>query len=121
MAQEMNNDGSKKGNGLNEIIKEIEEVENKLINNELDLSSLMRQEEIKIKLLELEKASKQQEEEQKRESKEGTDNFNKNNNEIYKDYLELKNKEIELLKSIPPNLKPYYKNKVNEYFKNMEN
>ena len=121
MAQEMNNDGSKKGNGLNEIIKEIEEVENKLINNELDLSSLMRQEEIKIKLLELEKASKQQEEEQKRESKEGTDNFNKNNNEIYKDYLELKNKEIEMLKSIPPNLKPYYKNKVNEYFKNMEN
>ncbi len=121
MAQEMNNDGSKKGNSLNQIIKQIEEVENKLINNDIDLTSVMRQEEIKVKLLELEKASKQQEEDNKRESKEGKDNYNKNNNVIYKDYLKLKNKEIELLKSIPPNLKPYYKNKVNEYFKNMEN
>ncbi len=117
----MNNDGSKKGNGLKKIIEQLEEVEKQLINNEIDLSSVIRQEEIKIKLLELEKASRQQEEEQKRESNEGKDNYKLKNIELYKEYLKTKNKEIELLKSIPPNLKPYYKNKVNEYFKKLEN
>tara|TARA_B100001287_G_scaffold6636_1_gene5087 strand:+ start:7248 stop:10430 length:3183 start_codon:yes stop_codon:yes gene_type:complete len=121
MAQKMNNDGSKKGNGLKKIIEQLEEVEKQLINNEIDLSSVIRQEEIKVKLLELEKASRQQEEEQKRESNEGKDNYKLKNIELYKEYLKTKNKEIELLKSIPPNLKPYYKNKVNEYFKKLEN
>ena len=105
---------------MKEIIKELEEIENQIINNELDLSSIMRQEEIKIKLLELEKATKEQEEDKKREAKESEDNFKRNNIELYKEYLKIKTGEIELLKSIPPNLKPYYKNKVNEYFKNME-
>ena len=120
MAQEMNKDGSGKGNGLNKIIKEIEEIENQIINNELDLSSVMRQEEIKIKLLELEKATKEQEKDKKREAKEATELYKKSNSELYDDYLRIKKNEIELLKSIPPNLKPYYKNKVNEYFKNVE-
>ena len=120
LSQELNKDGSGKGNGLKEIIKELEEIENQIINNELDLSSIMRQEEIKIKLLELEKATKEQEEDKKREAKESEDNFKRNNIELYKEYLKIKTGEIELLKSIPPNLKPYYKNKVNEYFKNIE-
>ena len=79
----------------------------------------MRQEEIKIKLLELEKATKEQEEEQK-EAKEAEEIYKKNNLELYKEYLQIKKGETELLKTIPPNLKPYYKNKVNEYFKNIE-
>lgn len=120
MAQKMNADGSGKGNGLKEIIKELEDVENQLINNDLDLLSINRQEKISIKLLELEKATKEQEEDKKRESKEAKGDYKKNNLELYNDYLKIKNQEIELLKSIPPNLKPYYKNKVNEYFKNME-
>ena len=120
MAQEMNKDGSGKGNELNKIIKEIEQIENQIINNELDLSSVFRQEEIKIKLLELEKANKEQDKDKKREAIEATDKFKKSNSELYDEYLRIKKNEIELLKSIPPNLKPYYKNKVNEYFKNVE-
>ena len=120
MAQEMNKDGSGKGNGLKKIIKDLEDVEEQIINNELDLTSVMRQEEIKIKLLELEKANKQQEEDKKRESKEVNEEYKKNNLELYNEYLKIKNGQLELLKSIPPNLKPYYKNKVNEYFKNIE-
>jgi hypothetical protein len=120
MAQEMNKDGSGKGNGIKKIIKDLEDVEEQIINNELDLSSVMRQEEIKIKLLELEKATKQQEEDKKREAKESKEDYKRNNLELYNEYLKIKNGQIELLKSIPPNLKPYYKNKVNEYFKNVE-
>jgi predicted phosphoadenosine phosphosulfate sulfurtransferase len=33
----------------------------------------------------------------------------------------MKNEETEMLKTIPANLKPYYKNKVNEYIKFIEN
>ena len=56
----------------------------------------------------------------KRESKEGKEIIKEKNNSLYKEYLEQKQKETEMLKTIPPNLKPYYKNKVNEYFKNMD-
>ena len=47
MVQEINKDGSGKGNGLKEIIKKIEEVENDIIENNISLSSIERQEEIK--------------------------------------------------------------------------
>jgi hypothetical protein len=39
---------------------------------------------------------------------------------LFEEYLQIKKGETELLKTIPPNLKPYYKNKVNEYFKSIE-
>lgn len=120
MVQEINKDGSGKGNGLKEIIKKIEEVENDIIENNISLSSIERQEEIKIKMLELDKASKEQEEEEKRESKESLGDYKKNNSVLFEDYLKLKKGEIEMLKTIPNNLKPYYKNKVNDYIKSIE-
>ncbi|MFL2579142.1 MAG: hypothetical protein ACJ0QQ_03645 [Parvicellaceae bacterium] len=120
MAQDLNKDGSGKGNGLKDLIKKIEETEDEIINNEISLSSIKRQEEIKVKLLELDKASKEQEEEEKREAKESSGNYQKNNSVLFEEYLQIKKGETELLKTIPPNLKPYYKNKVNEYFKSIE-
>ena len=121
MSQELNRDGSGKGNSLKNLIKKIEAVEEDIINNEISLSSIKRQDEIKIKLLELDKANKEEEEEEKRESKESLDNFKNNNTSLFEEYLQIKQGETELLKTIPPNLKPYYKNKVNEYFKSIDN
>ena len=118
-SQDLNNDGSGKGNSLKDVIKKIEEVENEIINNNISLSSIERQEEIKVKLLEFEKAAKEQEEEERRESKESIDEYKKNNSLLFEEYLKIKH-ETELLKTIPPNLKPYYKNKVNEYIKSIE-
>ena len=63
---------------------------------------------------------KEQENDEKRESKEGKEDIKEKNNSLYKEYLEQKKKETEMLKTIPPNLKPYYKNKVNEYIKSIE-
>jgi hypothetical protein len=120
MAQELNKDGSGKGNGLKDLIKKIEETEDEIINNDISLSTIDRQEEIKVKLLELDKATKEQEEEEKREAKESLEDYKKNNSVLFEDYLQIKKGETELLKTIPPNLKPYYKNKVNEYFKSIE-
>ena len=120
MAQELNKDGSGKGNGLKDLIKKIEKTELEIINNEVSLSSIKRQEEIKVKLLELDRANKEQEEEEKREAKESFQDYKKNNSVLFEEYLQIKMGETELLKTIPPNLKPYYKNKVNEYFKSIE-
>jgi hypothetical protein len=120
MAQELNKDGSGKGNGLKDLIKKIEETEDEIINNDISLSTIDRQEEIKVKLLELDKATKEQEEEEKREAKESLEDYKKNNSVLFENYLQIKKGETELLKTIPPNLKPYYKNKVNEYFKSIE-
>ena len=100
--------------------KKIEETEDEIINNDISLSTIERQEEIKVKLLELDKATKEQEEEEKREAKESLEDYKKNNSVLFEDYLQIKKGETELLKTIPPNLKPYYKNKVNEYFKSID-
>jgi len=121
MSQELNKDGSGSGNALKDVIKKIEKVENEIINNNISLSSIERQEEIKIKLLELDKANKEQEEEEKRESKESVNDYKINNSILFEEYLKLKKEETEMLKTIPANLKPYYKNKVNEYIKSIEN
>ena len=120
MAQELNKDGSGKGNSLNQLVKKIEDVESDIINNNVSLSSIKRQEEIKIKLLELDKANKEENEEEKREAQESLDDYKKNNSGLFEEYLQIKQGETELLKTIPPNLKPYYKNKVNEYFKSID-
>ena len=120
ISQELNKDGTGKGNGIKEIIKKIEEVEDEIIQNNITLSSIERQQEIKIKMLELDKASKEQEEDEKRESKESLEDYKKNNSDLFEEYLQLKRGEVEMLKTIPTNLKPYYKNKVNEYIKFIE-
>ena len=119
-SQELNKDGSGKGNSIKDLIKKIEKVENDIINNNITLSSIERQEDIKIKLLELEKANKEQEQEEKRESKESIKKYKKKNSILFEEYLKIKKEETEMLKTIPANLKPYYKNKVNEYIKSIE-
>ena len=39
----------------------------------------------------------------------------------FEEYLKLKEKEVELLKTVPPKLFPYYKKEVNDYFKRIGN
>ena len=69
----------------------------------------------------MEKALKEQDQKKERESKEGVKKDEENFNSKFDEYQRIKQKEIDLLKTIPPNLKPYYKNKVNEYFNSIEN
>ena len=119
ISQELNKDGSAMGNGIKKIVKELEKVQEDILNNEIDENTLFRQQEILSKLLEHEKAIREQEMDNKRESEEIKDYENSNPNQ-FNEYKKKKNKEIELLKTIPIDLKPYYKNKVNQYFNNIQ-
>jgi hypothetical protein len=115
LSQSLNEDGSSMGNGLKEIIKELEKLENDVINNNINIETINRQKNIMVKMLEHEKAMREQEKDNKRESNEIKEQEYSNPNQFL-EYKRRKEKEVELLKTIPPSLKPYYKNKVNDYF-----
>ncbi len=115
LSQSLNEDGSSMGNGLKEIIKELEKLENDVINNNINIETINRQKNIMVKMLEHEKAMREQEKDNKRESNEIKEQEYSNPNQFL-EYKRKKEKEVELLKTIPPSLRPYYKNKVNDYF-----
>jgi len=94
----------------------MEQTETDLVNKMITQETLMRQQEILAKLLEAESAEREREQEQRRESKEAKSE-DYGNPEIFFEYIRQKNNETELLRTVPPNLSPFYRNKVDEYFK----
>ena len=93
----------------------MEETETDLVNKMITQETLMRQQEILTKLLEAESAEREREQEQRRESKEAKSE-DYGNPEIFFEYIRQKNNETELLRTVPPNLNPFYRDKVDEYF-----
>lgn len=98
-----------------EIMKKMEENETDLLNKRITKNTLERQKDITTRLLESEKAQREQDEDQKRESNEGKEMVLPNKLQMQEFWIK-KQQEIELLKTIPPALRPYYKDKVSEYF-----
>ncbi len=115
MGEELNKDGSGLGNGLKKIEKDMEKVEEDIINNKITQETIKRQQDILSRLLESEKAIREREFDNKRES-EAVKNQKFSNPNEFLEYKRKKEKELELLKTIPPSLLPYYRNRVNEYF-----
>ncbi|MEN8957412.1 MAG: DUF4175 family protein [Flavobacteriales bacterium] len=115
MSQELNGDGSGLGNELKKIEKEIEKVEEDIINDEISRQTINRQQDILTRLLKSEKALREREFDEKRESKKVKTPKLSNPNEFL-EYKRKKELELEQLKTIPPSLLPYYKNRVNDYF-----
>jgi hypothetical protein len=120
MAQELNQQGKGEGSGLKDIAEQMEELEKDLVNQDITIESLKRQEDIMIRLLESEKAMREREYDDKRESNR-PGSFEPSNPEEYLEYKRKKSKEVELLRTVPADLKPYYRDKVNDYFLNFEN
>ncbi len=118
--QGMMNDMIKQGESgssgnLRNAINKMEQTETDIVNKNITSETLRRQEEIMTRLLEAEKAEREREQDEKRESNEN--NFNqKRNISVFNEYNRLMKEEAELLKTLPPALKPYYRNMVKEYF-----
>ena len=93
----------------------MEEMEKDLVNKKIDQETLDRQKDIMIRLLKAENAERQREMDQKRKSTEAFD-APISNPLKYSEYQKRKEQEVEMLKTIPPALKPYYRKKVNDYF-----
>jgi hypothetical protein len=104
---------------LKEMMDQMEVTETELVNKIITQQTIERLKEIETRLLRHEKAELKREQEEKRESREGKDIKNRNP-EDFLEYNRLQDKEIELLRTMPPNLSPYYKEKVNQYFYQFE-
>ena len=113
--EELLKDGILDDKGINKMVKEMEQTESELVNKVLNEATMRRQQEILTRLLESEKAEMQREKEEKRESTEGRD-IPKPDPATYFDSIGLPSRETELLRTIPPSLKGYYRDKVNAYF-----
>ena len=100
---------------LDKILEDMEENETDIINNRITQETIARQEEILTRLLEAEKAEREQDEDDKRKSTEW-DFVPDNTTEQYLEYKKQKQQQEELLKTTPVQLKPYYRKKVNTYF-----
>ncbi len=120
MNQQQNKDGKESLGNLQKITEEMEQTETDLVNKILNQETLKRQQEILTRLLESEKADKEREQDNKRESTEAKSLISRNSSR-FDEYKKQKQKEMELLKTIPPSLSPFYKRIVNEYFQKIEN
>jgi hypothetical protein len=115
LAQELNKDGSGAGNPLNKLAEQMEQNEKDIVNKNITPETLRRQQEIMTRLLEHEKAERERELDQQRTSNEGKP-LPAADPARYFDYQRRKAREAELLRTVPPGLKPYYRDRVNAYF-----
>ncbi|MBC7746331.1 MAG: hypothetical protein H7096_14660 [Flavobacterium sp.] len=114
--QELNKDGESGLGNLNKVMKEMEQTETDLVNKKIYRETINRQQEILTRLLEAEKAEREREQDNQRESKQGVDQPSHLNNHMI-EFETIKQKETELLKTVPPSLNSFYKIKVGDYFK----
>ncbi len=100
--------------------KLMEQQEKDLVNKQINPETMKRMEEIDTRLLEHEKAEREQNQDNEREAEQAKD-INNEMPPAIKAYLEKKAREMELLRSVPSELSPYYKDRVRVYFKKVGN
>ena len=104
---------------LQELIDQMNKTEIDLVNKRLQNETMKRQQEILTRLLESERAERQKEQEQKRKAQTATQKERKLPPSL-EEYLKKKASEIEQFNKVSPALRPYYKNLVEEYFKELK-
>jgi len=117
--QEENKDGTKSLGNLEDIARQMEQTEKDIVNRMISEETLKRQQDITTRLLESERAERERDQEEQRKSNEAKNTFNRNP-DAFEEYKRLKLKEMELLKTVPPSLNSYYRQKVNEYFQSID-
>src|SRR5690606_15316424 len=96
----------------------MEQTEMDLVNKQLTDQLIKRQQEILTRLLEAEKSMREQDLDDERKG-ETAKEYDQEVPKAFEEYWRLKEKEVELLKTVPPKLCPDYKKEVDEYFKRM--
>ncbi len=100
---------------LNEVMRQMEQTERDLVNKRLDLNTLKRQNDIMVRLMESEKAEMEREKEDKRTSRTGKVINTSNPEEIFQ-YKRDKTTSEEIIKTIPPAFNSFYRQKVNNFY-----
>lgn len=118
--QEMQNKMKEKGGQVpgGDLPDKMEDTEIDLVNKRLTDQLIQRQREILTRLLETEKSLREQDMDEERKGETSKD-YSKEMPKAIEEYLRLKEKEVELLKTVPPKLYPFYRKEVNDYFKRL--
>jgi hypothetical protein len=117
--------GSKEGKGQNgaggtgELKKLMEQTETDLVNKRLTEQTILRQRQIMTRLLEVEKSARERDQDDKREAQ-TAQNRPPVFPPAFEKYKQQKNRQTELLRTVPPALTPYYQREVSEYFQKMK-
>jgi hypothetical protein len=115
---EENKDGKNALGNLGETAKQMEETEKNLVNKQLTAEMLTRQQQIMTRLLEAENAERERDQKQERESHTAKETERKIPPSI-EAYLKARQSEVDLYKTVPPSLKPYYKGLAEKYFRTL--
>ncbi len=101
---------------IDQLMKQMEQTESELVNRVITQQTIHRQQQIMTRMLEHEKAEMEREKEERRQSREGKDMLHQPSPSDLEKIKKLQDKNMELFRSVPPTLSPYYKNKVDDYF-----
>ncbi|OGX89333.1 DUF4175 family protein [Hymenobacter coccineus] len=111
--------GEQGGGGSGEVKKLMEQTETDLVNKRLTEQTLLRQQQILTRLLEVEKSARERDQDSKREAQTAKPQppvfppaFDK--------YKVSGQRQTDLLRTNPPTLTPYYQREVGEYFQKMK-
>jgi len=101
-----------------DIPAKMEQTEMDLVNKRITEQTIRRQKEILNRLLETEKSMREQEFDQERKG-ETAKEYENQIPKAFQEYLKQKEKEVELLKTVPPKLYPYFKKEASDYFQRL--
>jgi hypothetical protein len=115
LSKQLNGRGGGNSKELRELQEKMDRTETDLVNRRLGSELIQRQKEIMTRLLEAEKALREQDQDNKRSSRTAQEMSRPIPPELQK-YMQDRQKLLELYKTVPPQLKPYYRNMVEQYY-----
>ena len=101
---------------IEQMMRQMEQTETDLVNRTITRQTIQRQQQIMTRLLEHEKAEMQREKEERRESHESGELYSQPSPAEIERYRRQVDATTDPLRSAPPALQPYYREKVKEYF-----
>ncbi len=101
---------------IDQMMRQMEQTETDLVNRTITRQTLQRQQQIMTRLLEHERAEMQREKEQRRESREAGDLYSQPSPAELERYQRQLQPAQDQLRTVPPTLAPYYRQKVDDYF-----
>ena len=116
----LNSKGMGNAKELKELQEKMDRTETDLVNKRMTNELLLRQKEILSRLLEAEKSLREQEQDDKRTSRSAADISRPVPAELQKRMNE-QQRMMEFYKTVPPQLKPYYKAMVEQYYQSIGN
>lgn len=113
-----NTEDGKLAKELQKLADQMDQTEEDIVNKRITQETIMRQEEILTRLLEAEESERKRKQDNERQSNTAQE-INRPVPPAIEEYLRKRAAELDLYKTVSPELKPFYKNLVEEYLRSI--